>query len=123
MKVSPGRLLPIYQGLLNRNSFPSYSTTFVVYNVLDITIRFLQKEPIILSDSFALFLRKMFPGFSPKIFFIRQRPTFPGPRNPSIIGPGGLNFRVRDGNGCCPSGITTEKTDIILSQRTQKIKH
>ena len=25
----------------------------------------------------------------------------------SIIGPGGLNFRVRNGNGCFPSGMAT----------------
>ena len=37
----------------------------------------------------------------------RQRPTFPQPRSCSIIGPGGLNFRVRDGNGCGPSGLVT----------------
>ena len=36
-----------------------------------------------------------------------QRPAFPGFCNPSIIGPGGLNFRVRDGNGWNPSGIVT----------------
>ena len=39
----------------------------------------------------------------------RQRPTFPQPRGGSIIGPGGLNFRVRDGNGCDPSGMATGK--------------
>ena len=33
--------------------------------------------------------------------------TFPGPCGPSIISPGGLNFRVRDGNGWNPSGIVT----------------
>ncbi len=41
------------------------------------------------------------------INLIRRRPTFPGPHGPSIIGPGGLNFRVRNGNGCIPSGIAT----------------
>jgi hypothetical protein len=38
---------------------------------------------------------------------IRRLPTFPGPHGPSIIGHGGLNFRVRDGNGCGPSGNAT----------------
>ena len=38
----------------------------------------------------------------------RQRPTFPQPRGCSIIGPGGLNFRVRNGNGWNPSGMVTE---------------
>ena len=37
----------------------------------------------------------------------RQRPTFPLPHSSSIIGLGGLNFRVRDGNGCGPSGKAT----------------
>ena len=37
----------------------------------------------------------------------RQRPTFPLPHSSSIIGLGGLNFRVRYGNGCGPSGNAT----------------
>ncbi len=28
----------------------------------------------------------------------------------STIGAGGLNFRVRDGNGCDPSAIATERS-------------
>ena len=40
-------------------------------------------------------------------FVTRQRPTFPLPHSSSIIGLGGLNFRVRDGNGCGPSGNAT----------------
>ncbi len=39
----------------------------------------------------------------------RRRPTFPHSYPCSIIGPEGLNFRVRDGNGCDPLGIATEK--------------
>lgn len=35
-----------------------------------------------------------------------QRPTLPQSHPCSTIGPGGLYFRVRDGNGCGPSGIT-----------------
>ena len=42
-----------------------------------------------------------------RINLIRQRLTFPGPRDPSIISPEGLNFRVRNGNGCNPLGIAT----------------
>ena len=34
----------------------------------------------------------------------QRLPTFPG--IPSIIGGGGLNFRVRDGNGCFTSPIS-----------------
>ena len=45
---------------------------------------------------------------SPAGFFVtRQRPTFPLPHSSSIIGLGGLNFRVRYGNGCGPSGKAT----------------
>ena len=48
---------------------------------------------------------------SPAGFFVtRQRPTFPLPHSSSIIGLGGLNFRVRDGNGCGPSGKATGNT-------------
>lgn len=39
-------------------------------------------------------------------FHSRQRPTLPRRLHRSTIGPGGLNFRVRNGNGCGPSGIT-----------------
>src|SRR4026209_2948853 len=41
------------------------------------------------------------------LFVTRQRPTFPLPRGSSSIGLGGLNFRVRDGNGWGPSGMAT----------------
>src|SRR6266545_5177978 len=37
----------------------------------------------------------------------RRRPTLPRRCQRSTIGPGGLNFRVRDGNGCGPSGNAT----------------
>ncbi len=40
-------------------------------------------------------------------FLPRQRPTLPRRCQRSTIGPGGLNCRVRDGNGCGPSGIAT----------------
>ncbi len=35
----------------------------------------------------------------------RRRPTLPRRYHRSTIGPGGLNCRVRNGNGCGPSGI------------------
>ena len=47
----------------------------------------------------------------------RQRPTFPQPRSCSIIGPGGLNFRVRDGNGCGPSGLVTGNSFVSWHER------
>jgi hypothetical protein len=39
----------------------------------------------------------------------RQRPTLPQNCSCSTIGPGELNFRVRDGNGCGLSGVATGK--------------
>src|SRR3989442_1098488 len=35
----------------------------------------------------------------------RRRPTLPQGYPCSTMGPGGLNYRVRDGNGCGPSGM------------------
>ena len=46
----------------------------------------------------------------------RRRPTLPGRLHPSTIGAGGLNFRVRNGNGCDSAAITTETSAL---QRTQ----
>ncbi len=37
----------------------------------------------------------------------RRRPTLPGGDPPSTIGAGGLNFRVRDGNGCDSTAMAT----------------
>src|SRR5207245_6158841 len=37
----------------------------------------------------------------------RQRPTLPPGRPDSTIGAGGLNGRVRNGNGCDPSAMVT----------------
>jgi hypothetical protein len=39
----------------------------------------------------------------------RRRPTLPQSSPCSTIGPGELNFRVRDGNGCDLSGIAAKK--------------
>ena len=44
---------------------------------------------------------------------IRQRPTLPRGFPRSTIGSGGLNFRVRDGNGCDPSDIATGKVATV----------
>src|SRR6185369_13019866 len=46
-------------------------------------------------------------ALDPGVELPRQRPTLPRRYQRSTIGPGGLNFRVRDGNGCGPSGIAT----------------
>ena len=37
----------------------------------------------------------------------RRRPTLPGNLSPSTIGAGGLNCRVRNGNGCFPTAMVT----------------
>ena len=50
-----------------------------------------------------------------------QRPTLPGAPAPSTIGAGGLNFRVRNGNGWIPSAITTRRVMVEDVCRTLKI--
>src|SRR5260370_21592314 len=45
------------------------------------------------------------------VILSRRRPTFPHSCPCSIIGPARLNFRVRDGNGCDPRGMTTRKLE------------
>jgi hypothetical protein len=44
----------------------------------------------------------------------RRRPTLPVRYQTSTIGAGGLNCRVRDGNGCFPSAIC--HLDLYQSQ-------
>ena len=48
-------------------------------------------------------------GYGAFLIYSRRRPTLPHSYPCSIIGPEGLNFRVRDGNGYDPLGIATEK--------------
>ena len=45
----------------------------------------------------------------------RRRPTLPGAYAPSTIGAGGLNFRVRNGNGWFPAAIATENLVLDTS--------
>ena len=55
----------------------------------------------------------------PFVNLSRRRPTFPHSYPCSIIGPARLNFRVRDGNGCDPRGMTTgnsKKFSVISSK-------
>ena len=55
-------------------------------------------------------------GFHQQALFVtRQRPTFPLPHSSSIIGLGGLNFRVRYGNGCGPSGNATGNFEYVFT--------
>ena len=48
--------------------------------------------------------------------YSRQRPTLPQSHPCSTIGAGGLNFRVRNGNGCGPSARVTGKLDLNIWQ-------
>jgi hypothetical protein len=43
----------------------------------------------------------------------RRRPTLPGGLPPSTIGAGGLNCRVRNGNGCFPAAMATGNRALI----------
>src|SRR5689334_25408723 len=47
--------------------------------------------------------------FTWSLYLCRQRPTLPHTFACSTIGPAGLNFRVRDGNGWIPRGKITDK--------------
>jgi hypothetical protein len=51
-------------------------------------------------------------AFGLRIF--RQRPTLPGGYPPSTIGVGGLNFRVRDGNGCGSAAMATGNLALTI---------
>jgi hypothetical protein len=47
------------------------------------------------------------------LILIRQRPTLPHTRACSTIGAEELNFRVRNGNGCCLFAMATENCKKI----------
>jgi hypothetical protein len=49
------------------------------------------------------------------LYLCRQRPTLPHTFACSNIGPAGLNFRVRDGNGWIPRGKITDKSKQLLA--------
>ena len=48
------------------------------------------------------------------LYLCRQRPTLPHTFACSNIGPAGLNFRVRDGNGWIPRGKITDKAKQLF---------
>ena len=50
--------------------------------------------------------------FTWSLYLCRRRPTLPHTYACSTIGPAGLNFRVRDGNGCFPRGKITGFVDV-----------
>ena len=56
------------------------------------------------------------------MIYSRRRPTFPHSYPCSIIGPEGLNFRVRDGNGCDPLGIATEKSFRLVKSPSAALR-
>ena len=47
------------------------------------------------------------------LLLIGQLPTLPHSRPCSTIGAEGLNFRVRDGNGCDPLAMVTQKLSLL----------
>ena len=53
----------------------------------------------------------------------RRRPTLPGGCPPSTIGPGRLNFSVRNGKRCFPAGMTAELSRARVSQRAPSKLH
>jgi hypothetical protein len=56
------------------------------------------------------------------LYLCRQRPTLPHTYAYSTIGPAGLNFRVRDGNGWFPRGKITDNLIMRASlQRTNLV--
>ena len=52
------------------------------------------------------------------LYLCRQRPTLPHTFAYSTIGPAGLNFRVRDGNGWFPRGKITD--NLLASRNLQR---
>ena len=50
----------------------------------------------------------------------RRRPTLPGGLPPSTIGAGGLNCRVRNGNGCFPAAMATGNCALGGRSRPQR---
>ena len=53
----------------------------------------------------------------------RRRPTLPGRIQPSTIGAGGLNFRVRNGNGCISAAKATETSCSAGKPRSGPFKN
>jgi hypothetical protein len=49
------------------------------------------------------------------LYLCRQLPTLPHTFARSTIGPAGLNFRVRDGNGWNPRGKITDNLEQLLA--------
>ena len=67
--------------------------------------------------------RKRGANWLPAVCEIRRRPTLPGRLHPSTIGAGGLNFRVRNGNGCDPTAIATETFSVLVNEAAPQELH
>src|SRR6266536_90795 len=59
--------------------------------------------------------KRLHRGGGASHYEIRRRPTLPGGLPPSTIGAGGLNGRVRDGNGCDSAAMATGNLYFWLS--------
>ena len=81
--------------LVKRFMFASASRVNSILNMISMT--FQRKKPRPTSQLIGV------------CFKSRQRPSLPRSDPRSTIGPEGLNFRVRDGNGCDPLGKAAEK--------------
>ena len=58
------------------------------------------------------------------LYLCRQRPTLPHTFACSTIGPAGLNFRVRDGNGWNPRGKITDNLEPSgISRQPSAVSH
>ena len=55
-------------------------------------------------------------SYGDAILKVWRRPIFPG-RNPSILGAGRLNFRVRNVTGCIPAAIITKHSSIAIQNK------
>src|ERR1700674_89397 len=55
------------------------------------------------------------------LYLCRQLPTLPHTFACSTIGPAGLNFRVRDGNGWNPRGKITDKSEPSAFSRQHSV--
>ena len=54
--------------------------------------------------------------------FKEHQPTLPYPYEYSTIGPEGLNFRIRNGNGCFPLGMSTPNDCEICNELSKTLK-
>ena len=72
-------------------------------------------------------MKEVWPGEDQTSFFVSALPIFPGRRQPSILGAGELNCRVRKGNGWTLTAISTDFVAVdfvsLASAYRQKLVH